>query len=257
MNKGSLEAMEPLLGDLDEPVEPTQPKPVKTRFPKQWLLLFMIALLLYNAAVVTMTLTHTVSELDPPYSPAHSVIKQERHRLWDGEPTIYAQSPSPQVDAAWEDLLAGVNVRVTREEMVLAGENMTNAAQLLNGDYLAVLGVYHQIHCLDILRKGLHMDYYTSKITESDRLRNMNTAHYDHCVERLRRAIMCHADLSIYSAEWVADSHEPEPKILRSNGESNCLNWNAVETWARGRALERKKFYLRPGPFEKERGPSG
>jgi hypothetical protein len=68
---------------------------------------------------------------------------------------------------------------------------------------------------------------------------------------------MCHADLSIYSAEWIADSHELEPKILRSNGESNCLNWNAVETWARGRALERKKFYLRPGPFEKERISSG
>ena len=67
MDKNSLESMEPLLGDSGEPVERTYTKKVETRFPKQWLLLFMIALLLYNAAIVTVTLTHMVSEFDSPY----------------------------------------------------------------------------------------------------------------------------------------------------------------------------------------------
>ncbi|KAK3172816.1 hypothetical protein OEA41_006141 [Lepraria neglecta] len=162
MDKISSDSSEPLLGDSNEPVVLAPQESIWRRLRRQWALLVVMALLLYNAILVTLNALHKHPELDPPYC---------------------------------------VNVRVTKEEMMLAGENLTNTAQLLNGDYLAVLGVYHQIHCLDILRKGLHMDYYSPKMTDSDRVKNMNSEHYDHCVERLRRTIMCHADLAIYSAE--------------------------------------------------------
>ena len=61
---------------------------------------------------------------------------------------------------------------------------------------------------------------------------------------------MCHADLAFYSAEWVADSHEPVNKQLRSEGQLTCKNWDAVESWSRERALKLREFLLRAGPYE-------
>ena len=61
---------------------------------------------------------------------------------------------------------------------------------------------------------------------------------------------MCHADTTVYSVEWIADSHERHSKELRSNGELICVNWETLDAWARDRALERKKYLLRAGPFE-------
>ena len=76
----------------------------------------------------------------------------------------------------------------------------------------------------------------------------------DHCIERIRRSIMCHADMAVSSVEWIASSHDPENKQLRSNAEVTCVNWDAVESWAHERVLERKKFKLRAGPFETAHG---
>ena len=53
------------------------------------------------------------------------------------------------------------NVRITEEEMLLAGENLTNSVQLVGGDYLGIMGVFHQLHCL--VRKylgALYMKYF-------------------------------------------------------------------------------------------------
>ena len=61
---------------------------------------------------------------------------------------------------------------------------------------------------------------------------------------------MCHADLGVFVPEWVADSHAPESKVLRSNAQSQCVDWTALDTWARKRALKKRGFKLRAGPFE-------
>ena len=65
---------------------------------------------------------------------------------------------------------------------------------------------------------------------------------------------MCHADMAVYSAEWVKDSREAKNKELRSEGLLTCKNWDAVENWSHKRALERHKFLLRAGPYERHHG---
>lgn len=100
-------------------------------------------------------------------APANDVIRYEQHRLWDVGTKIWDQAPSDEVDAAWTELLSrqflssplakelgadvGItvkNVRITEEEMRKAGENLTNSVRPVDGDYVAVLAVYHQLHCL-------------------------------------------------------------------------------------------------------------
>lgn len=61
---------------------------------------------------------------------------------------------------------------------------------------------------------------------------------------------MCHVDTSMLTAEWVAPSDEAEHLQLWTMAESMCANWEAVDSWARSRSLERGKASIRAGPFE-------
>ena len=56
----------------------------------------------------------------------------------------YAGTPSAKIDEAWQKLLAGINTRVTREELEQQGQT---SVQLPDGGYLAWLGVFHELHC--------------------------------------------------------------------------------------------------------------
>lgn len=60
------------------------------------------------------------------------------------------------------------NVRVTQDELTYLQENLTDLVQVDNGDYPAVLGIFHHLHCLNNLRKIVHWDYYESRVELPD-----------------------------------------------------------------------------------------
>ncbi|KAI1646300.1 uncharacterized protein F4817DRAFT_341177 [Daldinia loculata] len=66
---------------------------------------------------------------------------------------------------------------------------------------------------------------------------------------------MCKADLAIYTAYWIGDQNALPSKELRSNSDTVCVNWEAVEVWSRARSLP-AGYKVRPGPFEKDQHAS-
>lgn len=77
-----------------------------------------------------------------------------------------------------------------------------------------------------------------------------------HCIEYIRRTVMCHADVSVYTASWIADSHEHPNKDLVAGGERVCVDWDTIEKWSRERALVKNVYKVKPGPFEKSLHPN-
>jgi len=76
-----------------------------------------------------------------------------------------------------------------------------------------------------------------------------------HCIEYIRRTVMCHADVSMYAAVWIADSHELPNKDLTAGGQRQCVKWDAVDSWSRKMALESGVYKVKPGPYEKNLRP--
>jgi hypothetical protein len=62
------------------------------------------------------------------------------------EKSIYAGLPSPELDAAWDDLLYGINIRVSQEELSRANQTTVRLADGRSG--LAWLEGAHQLHCV-------------------------------------------------------------------------------------------------------------
>jgi hypothetical protein len=82
--------------------------------------------------------------------------------------TIYRQDPSPEVDAAWEDL--GIDYRalpVPKEQALKAGitEGQVHIREKYGGGYPANVEGLHHLHCLNLLRQSLkfNYDYYKEK----------------------------------------------------------------------------------------------
>ncbi|KAJ7263130.1 hypothetical protein B0H12DRAFT_1180740 [Mycena haematopus] len=161
------------------------------------------------------------------YSPAQHAIAYETvkfHRGLQDDIPIYERPPSVDVDLAWEELYQYAASRVPRSEVA----QMTNATWPIlheEGNYVIALDVFHQLHCLDILRQQLHPGHnYTVR----------SPVHLRHCVGAIRQALMCYADTSPVVWQWSTRYQEAEQRddILHT-----CRDFNRIQNWAKERSM--------------------
>ncbi len=58
----------------------------------------------------------------------------------------FAGIPSPEVDAAWDNLLAPMHMRISLQE--LQRDNQQSVQLPEGGGYLGWMGVFHELHCI-------------------------------------------------------------------------------------------------------------
>ncbi|KAI4157982.1 MAG: hypothetical protein LQ342_007842 [Letrouitia transgressa] len=94
--------------------------------------------------------------------------------------------------------------------------------------HLVGLDVFHQLHCLNTLRKRLRPERYDGK-GDSGKTKDVATGmkHWDHCVESLRQSLLCSADLSAVSWHW-----SKEQGWRTGTNEHVCRKWENVMMWA-------------------------
>ncbi|KAI0403897.1 hypothetical protein F4802DRAFT_275257 [Xylaria palmicola] len=210
----------------------------------------ILAVLTIYTVISVPTIFFLVIRHSPqPYSPASHVLSYERHPLYFGEDVRYSGLPE-EVDEAWDTLLEPINIRTTRDELQQAHSPMSDdIVQVNDGGYVSVLSVYHELHCVDALRRNIFPDYYYPNVTTQEK--ETNIIHLTHCVDTIRRSLMCKADVAVYAAYWIGDHTAIPSKELRSGSDTVCVDWEAVDSWARARMLPRDQYKVRPGPFEK------
>lgn len=92
-----------------------------------------------------------------------------------------------------------------------------NSVEVEGSGYLASLGVFHQLHCLNYIRKQLYPE--CKELNEDFRLNFADSAldyppdedertqmiHKAHCIDNLRQIIQCHGDTSVLTYSWRPD----------------------------------------------------
>ncbi|KAH8818940.1 hypothetical protein DL96DRAFT_1622467 [Flagelloscypha sp. PMI_526] len=165
------------------------------------------------------------------YSPANDVLEKIPIVFQSADPGIsetkYQGSPSSELDALWEDLYGFGISKITAKEQ----SQMVNSTEkiLVGGTpkYIVQLAVFHQLHCINMLRMKLSPDYYTGHGL-------MDNDHLSHCIDSLRQAVSCSADVTPLVWQWS----EPHNRYMgRLNVVHSCRNFEAVQDWARLRAV--------------------
>ncbi|KAK0732541.1 hypothetical protein B0T21DRAFT_369169 [Apiosordaria backusii] len=120
--------------------------------------------------------------------------------------SVYRGTPTPELDAAWQKLvhLGAGSLRIHKAHLPLLNKSHKADSLLMfddgTGDIQVMLEVFHQLHCLNELRKKTWPGYYP-EVEEKHRL--VDRVHTDHCIEILRIALMCFADVTPVTADLV------------------------------------------------------
>ncbi|KAJ7028301.1 hypothetical protein C8F04DRAFT_66154 [Mycena alexandri] len=167
------------------------------------------------------------------YSPAQHLVEEtvKVYPLGFGADLSPFQVPSsPALDQAWEDLYSFGISRIPKS----AAAQLPNKTSPIPGDpgfYIAELDVFHELHCLNMVRMALDPDYYPEwNIKTNERSRE----HVSHCVDWIRHAIMCHSDTSVIVWQWNSRYNQSTPKARIPH---TCRNFEPIREWGMQNAM--------------------
>jgi len=163
-------------------------------------------------------------------------------RFWTLEAeSIYIRPPSPEVDAAWDELsLENLEMTtITSEQARALGRDVNILSKVpeswgLGPDrYFAQVQVFHLIHCLDEVRKQMHYDHYhLERFGKDPPVEFVN--HKNHCVHVLLENLLCQAGSDIVLHNWRETFHVP---LADFHPPRQCRNFDALWDSAKERAI--------------------
>lgn len=156
--------------------------------------------------------------------------------------SVFSKEPSSEVNAAWAELVAPMLIHASSAELEQTNEDPSERLELVQGGYLASLGVFHELHCLRRLYWHMYDDVYFANLTAQDR--DYERGHARHCIETIRMSLMCQANTALYTFEW--DESTRKKQHLTSKAKRQCVNWKPIHEWASERSVGLNPEFHRP-----------
>lgn len=182
------------------------------------------------------------------------MVIQTEHPIEGVRNSAFDGPPDDTRAGAWDSLLQNFYIRASTSEVLGAGFDPSVPVRLKDGDYLASLGVYQEMHCLDQLRSLL---YNRTPIHESSHQPisgpelDSYHEHLDWCIEVLRGAVSCEPDLGLYTYTW-SKSNSSQALVGHARGERRCFDWSQVDEWATRLSVGLTPEVIVPGNLEAE-----
>ncbi|KAH7382980.1 hypothetical protein BKA64DRAFT_174163 [Cadophora sp. MPI-SDFR-AT-0126] len=197
-------------------------------------LLHVLLMFIYTTAFIFTPAKVIIRE--PFDAPTDAPIEYEMVTYF-GEPdgSIYFGPSNNQTDAAWDGLLTNGPGIVwispdAASKLSEPTERVRDYERKVNPDvpgYMGNIEVFHQLHCLNRIRK---LFYNQSREDVHDEIPEMREPHTMHCFEYLRQVLQCHGDVGIMSLGWDAEG-EAYTAIFETKRQ--CRNFEMIREWTR------------------------
>jgi Mycotoxin biosynthesis protein UstYa len=109
--------------------------------------------------------------------------------------------------------------------------------------YMAHFDVFHQIHCLNALRKTAFKDYPNYPTKPHDHRPELKYIHLAHCVDILVQNLMCQPNVDLITYNWVETQSIP---VADFNIKHQCRNWDVIAAWQKGNSVPEEKWVGMP-----------
>ncbi|KAI0968524.1 hypothetical protein F4678DRAFT_482107 [Xylaria arbuscula] len=218
-----------------------QPCTEPTRQSRTGLIAIVFCLLVattVSAVALTIQL-FTRALVDPSlqlYSPVNHLveyipIKFNRSRAADKTP--FQGWPNDEIDRTWlESYQPGMLTTIDAKAAGILPEETERLP--LTGretEYAITLDVFHQMHCLDIVRMSLYRDRYDKHFYKPDgSVDYCKWLHVDHCLDQVRQALLCSADVSVVYFQWSDVVEGLRPRV---DNQHTCRNYSKILDWAK------------------------
>ncbi|GKZ73877.1 hypothetical protein AnigIFM50267_010816 [Aspergillus niger] len=150
--------------------------------------------------------------------------------------------PSPEVDAAWDRISNQQAIPITAHEVRQLGYDPATVwpaptDEFGPGIYYGVIDVFHQIHCLNMMRKSAFPAYYGDLREQYKHIPLKWDDHLLHCQYTVLRALMCHADVEVQ----VGQKFKGWPGLnMNFASTKSCRDFEQILTWKEANALKPK-----------------
>ncbi|KAI1126941.1 hypothetical protein F5Y10DRAFT_293286 [Nemania abortiva] len=173
-----------------------------------------------------------------PYSPAFEAVEYYDTQ-WQNdfdEKDEYRGPPTLERDRAWLNLWSMGDIVIKKNELSHLNKTWEESRRfyLPSIDGIAAnLEVFHQLHCLDMIRRYTYLDWYTEE-TMPDDMKNTPAEdmreHIDHCVTTLRLALTCTADVApiLMSRGRGKDEISVDPDMRTTH---KCRRLDKIQEW--------------------------
>ena len=127
------------------------------------------------------------------------------------------------MDAAWNRIAPSGKIAVSRGDVIKLGKDLMKSAKypdnfgLGPGAYIAEIDVFHQIHCLNVLRKDIYFDYYYGAFYLDEKPSKLHLAETSRCIYILLQNLMCAANVDIFTHNWAQGQLHPVPDMSISH----------------------------------------
>ncbi|KAF2473007.1 uncharacterized protein BDR25DRAFT_283666 [Lindgomyces ingoldianus] len=226
-------------------------KEAKTKRGMLWitlfnLFLFTISIMILICAIFSQSTTyiHSAAKLMDDfdiYSPAAHVVEYHHVKFEFPNPLNASKyvGITDDVDNAWMDIAYLPDQMVRVEDMAKLQKPLDSMKvtdpKTGEGGYRVGLEVFHQLHCLNLLRMSTYPDYYT-KLWWSDTNDKPEKVrmHLDHCIEILRENLMCQADVNVFTFHEKPGLEGFWPDYEQHHA---CRNFDQIRQWALDNAM--------------------
>lgn len=140
----------------------------------------------------------------------------------------YEGRPSDSNNALWSSLTDVGMYVMTASEYAQVNFETAPLHDSQGSQYLVMLEVFHQLHCLNVLRLQVYQPGGLESLEEQARAKK--EIHVNHCVDYLRQVLMCHGDMTPITIQTKED-HWP-PYEARFDIRHTCRDFERLHAFA-------------------------
>ncbi|KAF2834031.1 hypothetical protein CC86DRAFT_339785 [Ophiobolus disseminans] len=208
-----------------------------------------VAMLILYTTLFTLAWTRAEKKLHAQhtaesYSPGSHALQWRKQYVNSTvyEKSPYSGNPSPEVDAAWKELMYGFTLRVEKEDLDKIGKSSIPLNDG-SGQYIAGLDTTHHLHCLWSIRHALAPHHYPKEVEAMSRSHpdDAYPTHIAHCLEILRMQLMCRGDAALFTYAWDMGKREP---LTDFAVEHTCANWDKLKDWTEKHSFDVREDLL-------------
>jgi len=189
------------------------------------------------------------------WSPLFDAVEYEQRDWTSGlSASEFSGPPTPELEAKWSEITNSGTVLLSPERISSLNRSVEQGFVEATVDsisgFIAEIEVFHHLHCLNFVRQYIWLDFYPvgqipSLMTQGKI--EVNRLHATHCIEVLRQALTCNADLTPYLLYKTPNAESPVTEDFNAN--HKCKRFDLIMDWmkensaAGGWAAVRKEYF--------------
>ncbi|KAJ4299925.1 hypothetical protein N0V90_005172 [Kalmusia sp. IMI 367209] len=156
--------------------------------------------------------------------------------LFNDPYSIYRADPSPSVDAAWDRIAYSPIHAISHTDILAMGKDPAYSVRFPEhwgygtDKYMGIINGQHLLHCVNMLRKYAHYDYYfLDQWGPMSKMPPKHAAHRSHCIGAIADALRCQMSVEMHTYVWMEGQEQaPFPDF---NVKRKCMDHEVLLDW--------------------------